>query len=137
MTLILTSIHFFFQIADPEAWGYQPLSSTQPSFLPIKHLTEDDPEPFTLTLIGQGELKIPTELEHVVVIRHGLPYWDFYRVMMSMSIVVPAFGNPDCEYSTHRHHNTFLIETHFKTMTCKPVQQLRCLFSAMYVFVWN
>jgi hypothetical protein len=64
--------------------------------MPIKRETTDDPEPFTLTLIGEGQLEIPVELKNVVVVRRGLSYWDFYRVMQSMNVVVPAFGNEDC-----------------------------------------
>ena len=58
---------------------------------------DSDREPFELHLIGEGHLDIPKELANVVFIHNGLSYVDFYALMQSMDIVIPAFVNKDCE----------------------------------------
>lgn len=78
--------------SDPGAWGYLPLGQDRNEYVPIPHANE---EPFTLHLVGHGQLEIPKELTQVVKFHVDLDYSEFYSVMQSMDIVVPAFVNYD------------------------------------------
>ncbi|KAJ7761987.1 hypothetical protein DFH07DRAFT_814798 [Mycena maculata] len=74
---------------DPQVWGYLPLTAEDESY--IVDPTLADP-PFRLFLIGSGYLEIPSELRNLVLIRDGLNYSDFYTLMRTMDICVPAFS---------------------------------------------
>lgn len=75
-------------------WGYSPLRGGSEVY-EVHH--NSALEPFKLHLVGDGLLDIPEALENVVVIHRGLSYFDFYALMQSMDVVVPAFVNRDCE----------------------------------------
>jgi len=77
---------------DPGAWGYLPLGPGRGEYIQNPQASE---EPFTLHLVGHGELDVPKELSQVVNFHLDLDYADFYAVMQSMDIVVPAFVNYD------------------------------------------
>lgn len=80
-------------LENAEAWGYQAPAGQEEPFEPIH---DEESHAFTLHLIGEGQLDIPRELSNVVVIHRGLSYLDYYALMQSMDIVVPAFVNLDC-----------------------------------------
>ncbi|KAL5482626.1 hypothetical protein ACEPAI_9220 [Sanghuangporus weigelae] len=77
---------------DPEAWGYRPLGLQREFYEPISGSVF---EPFELHLIGEGHLDIPKELSNMIFIHNGLSYIDFYTLMQSMDVVIPAFVNQD------------------------------------------
>ncbi|KAJ7761986.1 hypothetical protein DFH07DRAFT_739565 [Mycena maculata] len=70
-------------------WGYLPLASEDASY--VVDTTLADP-PFRLFLIGSGHLEIPNELENIILVRDGLNYAEFYALMSTMDICVPAFS---------------------------------------------
>ncbi|KAJ7261791.1 hypothetical protein B0H12DRAFT_1013318 [Mycena haematopus] len=75
---------------DPTVWGYLPLEPEKNASY-VVDTTLPDP-PFRLFLIGSGSLEIPPELKNIVLIRDGLSYPDFYKLMSEMDICVPAFS---------------------------------------------
>ncbi|KAJ7364252.1 hypothetical protein DFH08DRAFT_681115 [Mycena albidolilacea] len=75
---------------DPKAWGYLPLGTEDDASYAVD-TTLPDP-PFRLFLIGSGWLDIPQELKNMVLIRAGLSYPEFYKLMSEMDICVPAFS---------------------------------------------
>lgn len=79
---------------DAPAWGYRPLAYDRSVFEPLLDANEDDR--FQLFLLGNGELDIPKSLANVVVIKSGLDYSDYYALMQSMDIVIPAFSDDSC-----------------------------------------
>ncbi|KAJ7170873.1 hypothetical protein C8R43DRAFT_875713 [Mycena crocata] len=80
---------------DPKVWGYLPLADEESSYVVDTSLT--DP-PFRLFLIGSGYLEIPHALQNMVLIRDGLSYPDFYTLMSSMDICIPAFSRENGYY---------------------------------------
>ena len=86
-------------LGDPETWGYLPLGQGREVYEPM---TDSDREPFELHLIGEGNLDIPRELINIVFIHNGLSYIDFYALMQSMDVVIPAFVNKDCKYRSNQ-----------------------------------
>ncbi|KAJ7650072.1 hypothetical protein FB45DRAFT_731699 [Roridomyces roridus] len=90
---------------DPKAWGYLPLEAEDASY--TVDTTLPDPE-FRLYLIGSGYLEIPHELKNMVFIRDGLNYSDFYELMGSMDICIPAFS-PTNSYYDNQASSTFAM----------------------------
>jgi len=88
--------HYFHPISseDPGAWGYLPL--TKPDS--VYEVDETAAlQPFQLHLIGNaGDPEIPTALSNVVRVHRDLPYDDFYSVIQSMDLVLPAFATLEC-----------------------------------------
>ncbi|KAF8340786.1 hypothetical protein F5887DRAFT_888634 [Amanita rubescens] len=76
---------------DPKAWGYLPLENHS-SYLPDPDLPD---QPFKLHLIGSGWLDVPPELKNIIVFHINLNYTQFYNLMATMDICVPAFPNND------------------------------------------
>ncbi|KAJ7126792.1 hypothetical protein C8R44DRAFT_617561 [Mycena epipterygia] len=76
-------------------WGYLPLAAEDAPYIADPALA--DP-PFRLFLVGSGYLKIPHELENIVIIRDGLNYTEFYALMSEMDICVPAFSTQNADY---------------------------------------
>lgn len=74
---------------NPEAWGYHPLGD-RASFVPSHQSLAP---PFELALVGSGSLDVPQELAYMVSVHRGLDYTDFYHLVSSMDIVVPAFAD--------------------------------------------
>ena len=89
-------------IGDARAWGYRPLSYDRNIFEPLPD-DEGGLERFKLFLLGYGELQIPKSLEHVVEIKTGLDYSEFYQLMQNMDIVIPAFSGDACEANLSFH----------------------------------
>jgi hypothetical protein len=56
---------------------------------------EGHPDVFTLHLLGQMEmaLDIPDELRNIVQIHSDVSYDDFYRILASMDLLLPAFAS--------------------------------------------
>ncbi|EJC97990.1 uncharacterized protein FOMMEDRAFT_162331 [Fomitiporia mediterranea MF3/22] len=77
---------------DSQTWGYRPLGYDRDVYEP---LFDSPNEPFELHLLGDGQLDIPKALSNIVFIHNGLDYVDFYALMQSMDVVVPAFVNKD------------------------------------------
>lgn len=78
---------------DAAAWGYHPLNSRtsfEPNF-------DSRIPPFQLLLVGAGGIEIPAELAFVATVHHDLAYKDFYKLVASADIVVPAFAQFGCE----------------------------------------
>jgi len=80
---------------DPAAWGYLPPTSPTAAFLPA------NTDNFVLHLAGNGKDDfVPTRLQHVVAIHKALSYPDFFSLMGSMDLVLPAFKDGGgCELS--------------------------------------
>ncbi|KAL7425091.1 hypothetical protein Q5752_000779 [Cryptotrichosporon argae] len=74
---------------DPAVWGYD---DTGDRFVP-----RPGDSPLQLLLIGQPNpaqpLTIPPELAHVVTIKPGLSYPDYYDLLARSDLIVPAFAN--------------------------------------------
>ncbi|KAI1788969.1 hypothetical protein LXA43DRAFT_974565 [Ganoderma leucocontextum] len=73
---------------DAAAWGYHPFNgraSFEPNF-------ESSIPPFQLLLVGAGGIEIPAELAFVATVHHDLAYKDFYKLVASADVVVPAFA---------------------------------------------
>ncbi|EKM59533.1 uncharacterized protein PHACADRAFT_250101 [Phanerochaete carnosa HHB-10118-sp] len=85
---------------NPEAWGYNSLSD-RASFVPNYQSLVP---PFELALVGSGSLEVPQELAYMVSIHRGLDYANFYDLVASMDIVVPAFA--DNGYYEHQASST-------------------------------
>ncbi|KAF7351772.1 putative eukaryotic translation initiation factor 5 [Mycena sanguinolenta] len=89
---------------DPQAWGYLPLDPTNATaaYVADPTLTELDEEPpFRLWLVGSGpQPEIPHELANIVQIHSRLAYSDFYALISSMDIVVPALPQYSAYYDT-------------------------------------
>ncbi|KLO11988.1 hypothetical protein SCHPADRAFT_921523 [Schizopora paradoxa] len=82
--------------ADPGAWGYLPLGQGREEYTPLPQTDEENyEEPFTLHLAGNGNLDVPRELKQVLRFHVNLDYPEFYAVMQSMDVVIPAFVNFD------------------------------------------
>lgn len=75
-------------------WGYHP-SVDGSSF--IEDLSVADP--FKLHLVGHGWIDIPNELKNVIVFHAELSYHDFYDVVASMDLCLPAFRSEDYYYN--------------------------------------
>ncbi|KAF7974649.1 hypothetical protein HWV62_11526 [Athelia sp. TMB] len=71
---------------DPRTWGYRPAHDGSPSLVEDTSLSN----PFKLHLVGHGWLDIPEELRNVVVFHNDLGYREFYDVMASMDLCLPA-----------------------------------------------
>jgi len=79
---------------DPGAWGYLPL--TKPDSVYEVDETASL-QPFQLHLIGNaGDPAIPRALSNVVRIHSDLDYDDFYSLIQSMDLVLPAFATLEC-----------------------------------------
>nr|XP_031857893.1 uncharacterized protein CI109_006689 [Kwoniella shandongensis]KAA5524965.1 hypothetical protein CI109_006689 [Kwoniella shandongensis] len=89
---IIKDLHEAIQ-ADPAAWGYLPLS-TEPNSTYVSAKNPARP-PVTAHFIGSlaptSQLEIPNPMRDMVFIHSGLPYSDFYRLLGSMDMVLPAF----------------------------------------------
>ncbi|WVF68092.1 hypothetical protein IAT40_002855 [Kwoniella sp. CBS 6097] len=78
-------------IADPAVWGYKSLVAN------ATYEPSDDASrpPVTLHFIGNlaptSKLEIPDSMRDMVHIHSGLAYTDFYRLLGSMDLVLPAF----------------------------------------------
>ncbi|KAJ6478976.1 hypothetical protein C8R45DRAFT_1006390 [Mycena sanguinolenta] len=87
---------------DPRVWGYLPLDPTNATAAYVADLTLakwDDEPPFLLWLVGSGPLpEIPHELKNIVQIRSRLAYPDFYALIGSMDVVVPALPRYNAYY---------------------------------------
>ena len=83
---------------DPRAWGYLPLATPES----VYEIDESSPlPPFHLHLIGNaGDPRIPRELSKVTVVHNDLAYAEYYRVIQSMDLIIPAFATVDCESLT-------------------------------------
>ncbi|KAG8950211.1 hypothetical protein FRC04_007845 [Tulasnella sp. 424] len=75
---------------NPKLWGYLPPNPGTTEFLP-----DPSDEPFQLHLIGaQGWIDdFPSELRNVVKFHRDLDYYQYYELMQSMDVVLPAFAN--------------------------------------------
>ncbi|KAG9022344.1 hypothetical protein FRB95_014926 [Tulasnella sp. JGI-2019a] len=74
---------------DPSRWGYLPLVSTTSSYEPdlSSPLT-----PFKLHLVGSdGQVQIPNILKNVVEHNDALEYSEFYALIGSMDVIIPAY----------------------------------------------
>ncbi|KAG8886423.1 hypothetical protein FRB98_001284 [Tulasnella sp. 332] len=76
-------------IEDAPAWGYLLELSDEGSFQPD---LSSDLTPFKLHLIGGGEHPIPKTLKNVVIHHRDLPYPEYYALVQSMDIIMPAFA---------------------------------------------
>ncbi|THH01770.1 hypothetical protein EW026_g1021 [Hermanssonia centrifuga] len=74
---------------DPESWGYHPLEG-RAYFVPNHRSPEP---PFELAIVGSGALQIPQVLAYVITVYHDVDYNQFYKLIASMDIVVPAFAD--------------------------------------------
>lgn len=75
-----------FPSVDPSAWGYLPPTSPSAPFIPA------DADNFILHLAGNGKDDfVPSRLKRVVLIHKALSYPDFFSLMGSMDMVLPAF----------------------------------------------
>ncbi|KAM5540566.1 hypothetical protein V8D89_005597 [Ganoderma adspersum] len=81
---LIASLH-----EDAAAWGYLPLNG-RASFEP--DFDSSRIPPFQLLLVGAGGIEIPAELAFVATVHHDLAYKDFYTLVASADIVVPAFA---------------------------------------------
>lgn len=79
---------------DSRAWGYNPQEGRK-SFVPDY---QSPMPPFELLLVGAGSINIPEELAYMVSVHHDLTYKDFYALVASADVVVPAFADFGCEY---------------------------------------
>ncbi|WWC72365.1 uncharacterized protein I206_106327 [Kwoniella pini CBS 10737] len=89
---ILGDLHKAIQ-ADPASWGYLPLSSEVNST--YISANDDSKPPVTLHFIGSlaptAKLEIPESMKDMVFIHSNLEYIDFYRLLGSMDLILPAF----------------------------------------------
>ncbi|WWC65461.1 uncharacterized protein I303_108079 [Kwoniella dejecticola CBS 10117] len=89
---ILGDLHKSIQ-ADPASWGYLPLS-TDPNATYVS-ANDDSRLPVTLHFIGSlfptAQLEIPESMKDMVFIHSDLEYIDFYRLLGSMDLILPAF----------------------------------------------
>ncbi|KAK8850315.1 hypothetical protein IAR55_004232 [Kwoniella newhampshirensis] len=89
---IIKDLHDAMQV-DPAAWGYLPLSS-EPNATYVSANDAARP-PVTAHFIGSlaptSKLEIPDSMRDMVYIHSGLSYSDFYRLLGSMDLVLPAF----------------------------------------------
>jgi hypothetical protein len=80
---------------DPWAWGYEML--VQPdggeALYPLQ--APDAPTPFELHLLGKIEHmpELPALLRSIVFFHQNLAYADFYALLASMDVLLPAFGH--------------------------------------------
>ncbi|WVQ95756.1 hypothetical protein IAU59_002855 [Kwoniella sp. CBS 9459] len=90
---IIKDLHQALQ-ADPALWGYEPLSTSvvNATYQPSRDATRP---PVSLHFIGSlapsSKLEIPDSMRDMVHIHSGLAYTDFYRLLGSMDLVLPAF----------------------------------------------
>ena len=77
-------------------WGYRALEEGQEAYERF-HASEALLEPFELHLIGEGKLEIPPQLNNIVTIHAGTRYTEFYSLMQSMDVVLPAFVEKTCK----------------------------------------
>ncbi|OCF41271.1 hypothetical protein I317_04929 [Kwoniella heveanensis CBS 569] len=90
---IIKDLHQALQV-DPALWGYEPLltSVVNATYQPAKDGTRP---PVSLHFIGNlaptSKLEIPDSMRDMVHIHSGLVYTDFYRLLGSMDLVLPAF----------------------------------------------
>ena len=67
-------------------------------------------------LLGQGNREIPQRLVHVIQIHSNLPYPEFYSLLHSMDLLIPAFRGEgyytDCGLFFDSKHLLELKETH-------------------------
>ncbi|KAF7345367.1 putative eukaryotic translation initiation factor 5 [Mycena venus] len=81
---------------DLRAWGYLPLAGENATY--VVDATLADP-PFRLFLIGSGKpIEVPHELENIVSTHSRLNYDEFYALMSSMDICLPAFPANNAYY---------------------------------------
>ncbi|KIM89558.1 hypothetical protein PILCRDRAFT_190842 [Piloderma croceum F 1598] len=80
----------------PQAWGYSPLIAPDSAY----QIDETAPlQPFQLHLIGNADdPQVPFALSNVVRVHRDLEYDDFYSLIQSMDMVLPAFGSLECLY---------------------------------------
>ena len=104
-------------VGDPKHWGYRSLSRDRVIYEPLE---ENSDETFELHLIGEGEIDIPLALSRAVFIHRGLNYTDFYALMQSMDVVIPAFVNVDCEETFISLFLEIFTATYLQTMITKP-----------------
>ncbi|KAF8206217.1 hypothetical protein K438DRAFT_1816815, partial [Mycena galopus ATCC 62051] len=81
---------------DPKVWGYLPLGAENDASYVVD-----------TTLLDPRWLEIPQELKNIVLIRNGLSYPDFYKLMSEMDICVPAFESADHGYYDDQASSTF------------------------------
>ncbi|KAG8887200.1 hypothetical protein FRB98_000362 [Tulasnella sp. 332] len=74
---------------DAPAWGYLPKLSAGGSFEPD---SSSGLTPFKLHLIGGGSHPIPEVLKNVVTHHKSLPYPEYYALVQSMDVILPAFA---------------------------------------------
>ena len=79
---------------DPAAWGYLHPLNGHKAFIPDHRSST---APFELALVGAGTVEIPEELAYMVTVYHDLDYDQFYRLIATMDLVVPAFSDFGCE----------------------------------------
>ncbi|KDQ54573.1 hypothetical protein JAAARDRAFT_38258 [Jaapia argillacea MUCL 33604] len=77
-------------LEDPAVWGYQALNATSEKV--FKPIPDSSVPPFQLNLAGEGYLEVPHVLRNVVKKHAGLSYPEFYDLMESMDVVIPAFA---------------------------------------------
>ena len=82
-----------FPVDDSQTWGYRSADDGSPSLVEDTSLSN----PFKLHLVGHGWLDVPEELKNVVVFHNDLGYREFYDVMASMDLCLPAL-NPSYGY---------------------------------------
>ena len=70
-------------------WGYLPPSSQTSPFVPLPKSKDH----FVLHLAGNGNPDFISArlVDHVVKVHKGLSYLDFFSLMGSMDVVLPAF----------------------------------------------
>ncbi|KAF7966600.1 hypothetical protein HWV62_37785 [Athelia sp. TMB] len=71
---------------DPKTWGYRPANDCEPFVVEDTSLSNA----FKLHLLGHGWPDVPEELRNVVVFHNDLSYRQFYDVMASMDLCMPA-----------------------------------------------
>ncbi|KAF9031612.1 hypothetical protein BJ165DRAFT_1518719 [Panaeolus papilionaceus] len=89
---------------DPSVWGYLPRAQGQDRYV----VDPKEKDPFYLYLLGSGGIDIPKELEDMVIVKKDLSYGEFYRLMQTMDICVPAF-NPDNGYYRFQASSTMVM----------------------------
>ncbi|PPQ76793.1 hypothetical protein CVT24_011336 [Panaeolus cyanescens] len=89
---------------DPSVWGYLPPKQGEERFL----VDPEEKDPFYLYLLGSGGLDIPKALEDMVIVKKDLDYTEFYHLMQTMDICVPAF-NPENGYYRFQASSTMVM----------------------------
>ncbi|PPQ68814.1 hypothetical protein CVT24_007699 [Panaeolus cyanescens] len=142
---------------DASVWGYLPLKPGDQKYI----VDPSESNPFNLYLLGSGGIDIPKELEDVVRVARDLSYSEFYRLMQTMDICVPAF-NPENGYyrfqasstmvmalqcnvpilATHRVRASYAYADDDRVMVTRPavmseVAALRALRMGNMTFFWN